>query len=125
MKITDKEVITMMDKAKVYEVKESVLSYPDDERDGRSDMQILADEASWLLQKYNTDGWSQNEWLKESRRILRETKHGKEIPLWESTLKPVYREGDINEAKDCVNGYKRLQNLVKRLEAKGFYGRWR
>lgn len=49
MIITDKEVLKMLKKLNSYDVEESLLSYPEDERDGRSDMEIF-------LKHYNNSG---------------------------------------------------------------------
>lgn len=124
MTITDNEVKKILKRVRLYEVEESLESYPENERDGRCDMQMLADEASYILSLYTEGDTIHSDDLAWAREVLRETNHGKFIPLRLSTLKPKYRPSDIDNAKNTVNEYARLQRLVKRLEAKGYYGRW-
>ena len=124
MQITDKEAIKEMKRARSFELDESVYSYPDDERDGRSDIQIVADECSWILSCFTEGGHALCDDLERAREILRETKNGKTIPLWASTLKPKYRQSEIQCARDAINEYRRLQSLMKRLNGKGIYGKW-
>ena len=103
---------------------DTVNDYPDDERDGRSDLEFLADEVSWHLSCYNEDGHYWKEDLEEAKEILKETKNGKVIPLFTDTLKPVYSAWKIDRAKEQIKEYRRLVNCMKRLNAKGYYGRW-
>ena len=124
MKITDKQVLKELKRVRSFELDESIENYPDDERDGRSDEQVLADELSWILSNFTEDGHVLCEDLTESKRILRETKNGKVVPLWQSTLKPVYSKSRIQSCRDCVNEYNRLKNCMKRLNAKGIFGKW-
>ena len=124
MKITDQEVIKIMKRARLYEVEESVYTYPENERDGRSDMQVLADEASYYLSLYEEDGTAHSDDLAWAKEVLSRTRYGKVMPLYMPSMTPVYRPSDIQNAKDCVNEYNRLKRLVKRLEGKGYYGRW-
>ena len=124
MNITDKEVLKELKRVRSGELEDSVFDYPENERDGRSDMQVLTDELSWILSNFKEDGHVLCEDLEEAREILRETKNGKVIPLWESTLKPIYSKSRIQTCRDTINEYNRLQNLMKRLNAKGFYGKW-
>ena len=124
MNITDKEVLKQLKIVRSYELEESVRSYPEDERDGRSDMQILADEVSWRVSLYTEGGTSVGEDYEESREILRETNYGKRILLNPYTLKPKYSPSRIQSAKDSVNEYRRLCSLMDRLNKRGYYGRW-
>lgn len=124
MKITDEQVLKELKRVRSFELDESVENYPDDERDGRTDEQVVADELSYILSNFNEDGHVLCEALTEARHILRETKNGKVIPLWQSTLKPVYSKSRIESCRDCINEYNRLRNFMKRLNAKGITGRW-
>ena len=124
MTITDKEALKELKKVRSGELEMSVDGYPEDERDGRTDMQVIADELSWILSNFNEDGHTLHDDLQEAREILRETKNGKVIPLWKSTLKPMYTQSRIQCCRDTINEYNRLKNLMKRLNAKGIYGKW-
>ena len=126
MKLTDKEVIKTLKKARLYEVEEMIDTYPEDERDGRNDWQMLADEAGYFYSCFLEDGHCFKDDLAEAREKLRRTKFGKTIPLDCRTLKPLYGywPSDIQAAKDAVNEFNRAKNLVKRLEKLGYYSRW-
>lgn len=124
MNITDKEVLRQLKIVRCYELEESVRDYPEDERDGRSDMQFLADEVSYRLSLYTEGGTCTGDDYEEAKRILRETENGKVTPLNRYTLKPKYSPHQIQNAKDSVNEYRRLRSLMDRLEKKGYYGRW-
>lgn len=124
MTITDAEVLKELKKVRCYELEESLEEYPEDERDGRSDFQMLADECSYILSCYDESGHCYCEDLEESKEILRETKNGKVIPLYKTTLTPVYSKSRIENARNTINQHKRLQSLMKRLNDKGYFGKW-
>lgn len=124
MKITDEYVIKELNRVRSFDLEESIETYPEDERDDRSDLQILADETSWILSNYEEDGHVLCDSLEESKEILRETKNGKVIPLWASTLKPKWRQSDIQMSRDIINEHRRLKNLMKRINALNVWGKW-
>lgn len=124
MKVTDERVLKELRRVRSCDLDEYVLTYPEDEKDGRSDMQILADECSYILSCYEEEGHAFCEDLQSAKAMLRKTKNGKVIPLWMNTLKPIYSKSQIESARATVNEHKRLQSLMKRLNANGFYGRW-
>lgn len=124
MKITDQEVLKMLKKVRCADLENDVFDYPDDERDGRSDKQFFADELSYIISCYEETGHTLCEDLEESREILRVTKNGKVIPLWQSTLKPMYSNSRIQIARNVINEYNRLKRLSKRLREQGIIGKW-
>ena len=117
MKLTDNEAIKMLKKARLFEVEEHIDSYPEDERDGRNDFQMLADEAGYVYSCFLEDGHVLRDDLEYSKRKLSETKYGKVIPLNPNTLRPKqgYYPSEIQSCKDCVNEFNRLERFVKRL----------
>ena len=56
MNITDKEVLKELKRVRSGELEDSVFDYPENDRDGRSDMQVLTDELSWILSNFKEDG---------------------------------------------------------------------
>lgn len=124
MIITDIDVKKELKTVRCSELEESLSSYPDDEVDGRSDMQMLADECGYILSIFEEEGHNYNDSLNRANEILRETKNGKQMPLYKDTLKPKYREIEIQDARQLVNEYKRLKSLMQRLETKGYYSQW-
>lgn len=124
MKIIDKTVLRELNTVRCLELEEDIDSYPEDERDGRSDMEFFADEVSYFVSLYFEGGTCHSEDLDWAREVLRETENGKVMPLWSGTLQPKYRESDVENARSSVNEFRRLCNCLKRLQKRGFYGRW-
>ena len=124
MTITDKYVLHQLKIVNSCELEEMLNCYPENERDERSDVQMLADEAGYLLSMFNEDGTCHNDDLNDAKELLYETKYGKEIPLHPKTLKPCYRPSEVQTAKDIVNEYRRLGSLMTRLRRKGIYSKW-
>lgn len=108
MKITDKAVKDIVKYIGMAELKESLESFPDSERRGRSDLWVLLDEIGYFIEMYETDGTVYSEDLFNSRRILKRTKNGKLVPLSTVTFYPIYSYGDISNAKSTVAEYRRL-----------------
>lgn len=124
MIIADKRVLRELKRVKSFELEESLLTYPECERDGKSDMQMLADECSYVLSNFEEEGHVLFDDLERAKEIIKETKNGKEMPLWASTLRPKYRPSDIQCARDTINEHRRLKACMKRLNEQGFFGRW-
>ena len=118
MTITDSKVKGILKKLRSYELEDRLSDYPEEERDGRSDMSMLRDELDWYIDNLEDDGCSSHEELELAREILNKTKYGKVIPLNRYTLKPVWKPSDIQEAKNTINEYNRLKRLQKRLRSK-------
>lgn len=121
MKLTDKEAIKALKKVRVYDLEMMISDYPEDERDGRSDWDMIANEAGWLLDALNEDENANHDALEEAREVLRETRYGKSIPLLVPSMKPKYKEYEIRDAKDFVNMYNRLTRFVAKLKSMGLY----
>ena len=121
MKLTNEAAIKALEKVRVLELEEMISGYPEQEVDGRSDWDMIANEAGWLLDSYNSDDTVRNEDLPEARGILASTRYGKIIPVNARTLKPIYSPVDIQIAKDTVNEYNRLTRFVKKLKSMGLY----
>jgi len=127
MTITDKKALAELKKINSCELDEYVDSYPNDERFGRSDMQIIADEMSYIISCFEEAGHVLYEDLEQAREILRKTKNGKVIPyiVINGVPKyPRYRQSDIEIARSSINEYKRLKNAMKRFNKAGYYGKW-
>ena len=126
MTLTDEKAIAMLRKARCYDVEEDLDTYPENERDGRDDFQMIADEAGYRYSCYFEDGHCDNDARLEAIELLRETKYGKVIPLDKRTLKPKhgYWPHDIQDAKDFLNMVARTGRLVERLRKMGYYSRW-
>ena len=126
MTLTDKKAIDIYKRLKCYDLIESIDEYPEDERDGRSDMQILIDEISYCKSCFEESGHLFNYELKEAREKIRVTENGKRIPFDINTLqaKKGYSPYDIERAKNVIVEYKQLQYYIKRLNSLGYYGQY-
>lgn len=126
MKLTDQKAINIYKRLKMIELIESIDDYPENERDGRSDLQFLVDEISYFRSNFEEDGHVLKEDLDHARRLLRKTKNGTVISVDPVTFKPKrgYWPSDIETAKSTIAEYKQLQYYEKRLNAMGYFGKW-
>ena len=114
-KITDAKAKGILKRARCYDLEYNIETYPEDERDGKTDLDIVRDELDYLVELYEEDGTLLSEDLDLSREILRETKNGKTIPIYvyADGLKfvPKYSKWQIENARSTVNEYRRLKRL--------------
>lgn len=110
MKLTDQGAILFLKKARLPEVVKRIDEYPSCDVDGRSDWQMLADEASWVMREYHSGESVLYEMLSEARKALSNARHNP-FP-------------DIKDYKDTVNAYNRLSRFLLKLKAKGYTGKW-
>ena len=119
MKLTDAEAIKALKKVRITELEEMIDDYPENERDCRSDWEMIANEAGWLLDSFNSYDTVLREDLDEAKDILSKTHYGKTPYLTYSGH--VYKEHEIQTAKNIVNEYNRLTRFVARLKGMGLY----
>lgn len=113
MVITDPEAIKVLRRANSDVIYEMVYTYPDDEIDDQSDLDIVLDEISYLVWKYEDDGTLQYEDLQYSNQILKDTNNGKSNKVLLPSFDFKYSESDIANAKETVAEYKRLKKILK------------
>lgn len=119
MRLNDQDAIKALKRVRVYELEGMISDYPESERDGRSDWEMIANEAGWLLDSYNSQDTVRHDDIEEARDILSKTRYGKVTYLTFSG-KP-YSDYDVQNAKDRVNEYNRLVRFVGMLKRKGLY----
>ena len=124
MNLTDKSAISALKRVNCCELTDLVYDYPEDERDGRTDWEMIANEAGYLLSMFREDDTAHSDGLREAREILHRTKGGKVMPINARTLKPLYKPYEIQTARDTVNEYNRLARFVKKLQSMGLYCPW-
>lgn len=108
MKLTDKEAIKALRRANICELEDMLADFPESDVDGRTDWEMIANEAGWLLDSFNSYGETANaEALQEARDVISE--------------KHLYKEYEIQGARRLINEYNRLSRFVTRLKAKGLY----
>lgn len=116
MKFTDKRALKVIKSIKCYEARESIESYPEEERGNKSELEIVLDELEYFVYMFEeVDGTYKGD-LDESREILRKTNNGKTIPISLTTFKPIYSEWRIKSAKNTVSEYRQLKRLVSKLK---------
>lgn len=123
MKIKDKEAEAMIRRSRVYQVAKRIDEYPETDVGSRSDLQILADETSYVVSCYNDSFSSLGEEYRMARRILQETRNGTRI-IFLNTGSPMYKPSAIQGAKDIRNEYIRTTRLMASLNQMGIRGRW-
>lgn len=121
MRLTDPEAIKALRKANLCELEDMISDYPEDEVDGRTDWEMIANEAGWLLDSCISDGCARHDDILECRRILRKTDYGKSLLLNARTLRPIYDSETIRIAKNTINEYNRLVRFVAKLKKMGLY----
>ena len=83
MILQDKDAKRWLKIANCNELTESIESFPENERDGLSDMQILADEVSYRLSLYTEGGTSTGEEYEESRKAPSKSAERMSVPtIW-------------------------------------------
>lgn len=115
MKFTDPKARAILRSIKMPELKESLDSFPEEERYGKSDIQILRDEVDYYLELFEEDGNIFNGDLEEARHILKETKNGREIPLRLPSFTQKYSPARIDSAKQAVSEYRQLKRIAEKL----------
>lgn len=123
MKLTDTEALKELNRVKSGALWESISEYPEEERDGRSDMEMLADEVSWLIYCTHEEGCGEWEQAIRAKEIMKETKNGRVMPLLPD-LQPKYKQYEVENARALINENRRIENLMKRLNNNGYYGQW-
>lgn len=121
MKLTDQEAIKALKKVRVYDLEQMISDYPEDERDGRSDWDMIANEAGWLLDALNEDENANHEALLEARQVIRETRNGTVFPGLLTSVQLKTWEYRVQDARDFINMYNRLVRFVKKLKGMGLY----
>ena len=119
MKLTDIDAIKALKKVRIYKLEEMIDNYPDNDVEGRTDWDMIANEAGWLLDSYNSYDTVRHDDLMEAKDILSKTRYGKVPYLTFSGS--VYKDYEIRQAKDTGNEYNRLVRVVARLKARGLY----
>lgn len=115
MKFTEKRAIKIINSIKCYEAKESIETYPEEERDGKSELEIILNELEYFVYMFEEVDGAYSDDLYRSREILRRTCNGKSIPIDRKTFKPIYPSWRIEQAKRTVNEYRQLKRLVSKL----------
>ena len=121
MKLTDAEAIKALRKVRCYDLEMMLADYPEDERDGRTDWDMIANEAGWLLDAFNEEENANHEALEEAKDIIRQTKNGTVFPGLLTSVQLKSWEIRVQDARDLINMVNRLTRFVKKLKGMGLY----
>lgn len=114
MKITDKVVIRELNTVRSLDLEESISNYPESERDGRSDIQFLADEVSYRISLYKEETATAEEY-EEAQRFLKETSNGKKMPYYATfPPKPKYSELGLQNKTRLAKDITQYSSINKR-----------
>lgn len=114
MKITDRKLKALVSRIKCAELKTSILSFPEAERDGKTDKQIIIDEVDYFKELFEEEGNMFNDDLERSRALLRETKNGKEFPTIDPKEISMYMIA-VWEAQRTVSEYRQIRRISETL----------
>lgn len=114
MKFKDRSTRYLLKQFKSRELEARIADYPEEQRFGRSDLQILRDEVDWYIDNLEDEGHRLNKELNIARKIIKETERGT-VPLHPYLLIPKYSQDQIDMAHDLVNEYNRLKELKAEL----------
>lgn len=114
MIITDKKAKAIYNKILCPEVQESIDTFPDDERDGKTDMQIVMDEIAYFIEMFESDGTIYNDCLTEAKDIQSRSGNFTNYPIYLPSFQPVFSENQINDAKATLKQYKQLKDYYKK-----------
>lgn len=121
MKLTDKDVIKELKRVRILDLDEMLSDYPEDDRDGRSDWDMVANEAGWLLDSFRDDSHANYEALEEARELIRETKNGKVFHGLLTSVELKRKQNEVYSARELINMVNRLTRFVNKLKSMGLY----
>jgi hypothetical protein len=121
MKLTDAEAIKALRKVRCYDLEMMISDYPEDERDGRTDWEMIANEAGWLLDGFRSDDHANHEALEEAKELIRATKNGTVFPGLLTSIQVKSYQVQVQDARDLINMVKRLERFVQKLKGMGLY----
>ena len=131
MKLTDKDAIKALNKLGIYELWDMIDSYPEDERDGRTDWEMVANEASYLLSCCDEEGHTHKEDLDEARELLKLARRGlrkgdklSSVVQIVTSYGRVYHWTEIDDADRLVKEYNKLKRFVAKLDRMGLPIPW-
>ena len=121
MKLTDQEAIKALHKVRCYDLEMMLNDYPQDEVDGRTDWDMIANEAGWLLDAFNEEENANHEALEEAKDLIRQKKNGTVFPGLLTSVQLKSWEIRVQDARDLINMVNRLTRFVKKLKGLGLY----
>ena len=121
MKLTDAEAIKALRRVRCHDLEMMLDDYPEDERDGRTDWEMIANEAGWLLDGFRSDDHANHEALEEAKTLIRQTRNGKVFPGPLTYVQLRSWRYRVQDARDLINMVKRLARFVEKLKGMGLY----
>ena len=121
MKLTDAEAIKALRRVRCDDLEMMLDYYPEDERDGRTDWEMIANEAGWLLDSFRDDSHANYEALEEARELVRETKNGTVFNGLLTSVELKRKQNEAYSARELINMVNRLTRFVQKLKGRGLY----
>ena len=121
MKLTDTEAIKALKKVRCCDLEDMLHDYPEDERDGRTDWDMIANEAGWLLDSFRDDSHANYEALEDARELVRETKNGTVFKGLLTSVELKRKQNEVYSARELINMVNRLTRLVQKLKGMGLH----
>jgi hypothetical protein len=112
--LKDRTAINILKRARSSDLEYNIQTFPEEERDGKTDLEILRDEMDYLISMYEEEGTIYSNDLEEAREILRETRYGK-ANIITSDFRLKYSDWDIQRSRATVNEYNRLKLLMREV----------
>ena len=119
MKLTNREAIKALKKARCLQLEEMIEEYPQKEVGRRSDWDMIANEAGWLLSMYHEDETAYSDDLRDAQHLLSRIRYAPNEGK-DEWGRP-YKDYEIQQARDMVNEYRRLSRFVTQLQKRGLY----
>ena len=121
MKLTDQEAIKALKRVRICDLDDMLSDYPQDEVDGRTDWEMIANEAGWLLDSFCDYDTANHEALEEAKNLIRQTKNGTVFPGLLTSVQLKSWQIRVQDARDLINMVKRLERFVQKLKGMGLY----
>lgn len=116
MKFTDEKAKKIFKRIMCDEVSESIETFPEEEREGRTDLQIINEEVDYFLYMFEEEGTVFSEDLENAKAVMKETQNGKIIPLRLYDFKPKYARWEVEACKRTIAEYRQLKRISKRVK---------
>lgn len=124
MKLTDTELLNVLDRPHLCEIKYRIANSDIEDMEDLSELEFVSREAEWVLDDYTEDtGHILHDDYLWAKRLLKKTDNGKKIPLlivfeptFQIKVQDGYSEADILCAKNIVEEVKATRSLVKQLQ---------
>ncbi len=119
MKINDKKLAAMVEKANLIELNKRLYltADADAKAEGLNEWEYIARECEWIIEDYESEGHVLYEERTHAKWLLKRTENGKRIPISTATFRPLigYWPNDIEYARQTIADYNGTKALAKKI----------